>query len=132
HQDFPWRVEVGRPWLTFQQRRYVQTRVKFQVRELLKGGVSLNDLHLIVKVADGEGRWLQGQSYTHIEPPPGLAASDEINSLTNLYVRRGTYTVAVVAYDAAHHLGNLWRGPLQVGPIKDDPLPGMENGLPQV
>jgi hypothetical protein len=131
-QDFPWRVEMGQSWLTFQQRRYVQVRVTFRVRELVKAGVSLRDLHLIVKLASEDGRWLPGQSYTHFEPPPGLAAGDEINSLTNLYVRQGSYKVAVMAYDAAHHRGNLWHGALQLAPLKDDPLPGIDRTLPQV
>jgi hypothetical protein len=131
-QDFPWRVEMGQSWLTFQQRRYVQARVTFRVRDLLKASVSLRDLHFIVKLAGEDGRWLSGQSYSHFEPPPGLAAADEIHSLTNFYVRQGTYKVAVMAYDAAHRRGNLWRGALQVGPLKDDPLPGIERTLPQM
>jgi len=130
-QDFPWRVDVGQSWLTFQQRRYVQTRITFRVRDLLKAGVSLRDLHLVVKLATGDGHWLPGQSYTHFEPPPGLAAGDEIHSLTNLYVRQGTYKVAVMAYDAANHRGNLWRETLRVGPLKEDPLPGTDRDLPQ-
>jgi hypothetical protein len=131
-QDFPWHVELSRSWLTFQQRHSVQTRVTFRVRDLLKAGVSLRDLHMLVKLAGEDGRWLPGQSYTHFEPPPGLAAADEIHSLTNLYVRPGTYTVAVMAYDAASRHGNLWRGTLHVAPLKDDPLPGIERNLPQV
>jgi hypothetical protein len=131
-QDFPWRVELGQSWLTFQQRRYVQARITFRVRDLLKAGVSLRDLHLIVKLAGEDGHWLRGQSYSQFEPPPELAAADEIHSLTNLYVRQGSYNVAVMAYDAANHRGNLWRGPLRVGPLKDDPLPGIDRTLPQV
>ena len=131
-QDFPWRVEVSQSWLTFQQRRYVQVKVKFRVRDLLKARVSAGDLHLMVKLAGEDGHWLPGYSYTHFEPPPDLAPSDEINSLTNLYVGQGTYVVAVLAYEDAHHRENLWRGPLQLRPIKDDPLPGIERNLPQV
>lgn len=131
-QDFPWRVELGQPWLTFQQRRYVQARITFRVRDLLKAGVSLRDLHFIVKVAGENGRWFPGQSYSRFEPPPGLAAADEIHSLTNLYVRQGTYKVAVMAYDNANRRGNLWRGNLHVLPLKDDPLPGSERNLPAV
>jgi len=131
-QDFPWRVELGHSWLTFQQRRYVQTRITLRVRDLLKAGVSLRDLHLIVKLAGEDGHWFPGQSYSRFEVPPGLATADEIHSLTNLYVRQGTYKVAVMAYDAANHRGNLWRETLRVEPLKDDPLPGVDRTLPQV
>jgi hypothetical protein len=129
-QDFPWRVEMGQSWLTFQQRRYVQARVTFRVRDLLKASVSLRDLHLIVKLASEDGRWLPGQSYSRFEPPPDLAAADEIHSLSNLYVRQGTYKVAVMAYDAAHRRGNLWRGVLQVGATQRGPLAGHRTHAP--
>jgi len=131
-QDFPWRVQLGHSWLTFQQRRYVQARITFRVRDLLKAGVSLRDLHLVVKLAGEDGRWFSGQSYSRFEPPPGLAAADEIHSLTNLFVRQGTYRVAVMAYDTANHRGNLWRETLRVEPLKEDPLPGIDRTLPQV
>jgi len=131
-QDFPWRVEMGQSWLTFQQRRFVQARITFRVRDLLKAGVSLRDLHLIVKLAAEDGRWFPGQSYSRFEPPAGLAGGDEINSLTNLYVRQGTYKIAVMAYDSANHRGNLWLGPLRVESLKDDPLPGIDRKLPPV
>jgi len=36
-----------------------------------------------------------------------------------------------MAYDAANHRGNLWRGSLPVEPLKDDPLPGIERSLPE-
>jgi len=130
-QDFPWRVELGQSWLTFQQRRYIQARITFRVRDLLKAGVSLRDLHLVVKLAGEDGRWIPGQSYSRFEPPPGLAGSDEIHSLTNLYVRQGSYRVAVMAYDAANHRGNLWQGPLRVEPLKDDPLPASTAVFPK-
>jgi hypothetical protein len=51
--------------------------------------------------------------------------------LSNLFLRQGTYKIAVMAYDAAHHRGNLWRGSLPVKPLKDDPLPGIERSLPE-
>ena len=103
-----------------------------RVRDLLKTDVSLADLHFIVKVAGEDGRWLPGQSYSHFEPPKGLAAVDQITSFSGLFLRQGTYKIAVIAYDTSHHRGNLWRGSVRVDPLKEDPLPGIERDLPQV
>jgi hypothetical protein len=131
-QDFPWQVELGKTLLSFQQRHYVQTKVTFRVRDLLKAGISLSDLRLIVRVAREDGRWLPGQAYTHFEPPPGLKKGDQISSFSGLYVRQGSYKVTVIAYDSAHRRGNLWHGDLRVAPLRDDPLPGIERDLPEV
>ena len=131
-QTFPWHVEVGESLLTFQQRRAVQTKVTIRVRDLLKNDVSLADLHFLVKVAGEDGIWLPGQSYSHFEPPKGLGAGDQIKSYSGLYLRQGTYKVAVMAYDTAHHRGNLWRGSVHVDALKEDPLPGLERDLPPV
>ena len=131
-QTFPWHVEVGQSALTFQQRRAIQTKVTIRVRDLLKNKVSLTDLHLVVKVAGEDGRWFPGQSYSHFDPPKGLGSGDQIKSFSGLYLRQGTYKVAVMAYDTSRHRGNLWRGSIQVDPLKEDPLPGMERDLPRV
>jgi hypothetical protein len=131
-QDFPWRVEVGRSSLTFQQRRAINTKVIFRVRDLLKADVALADLHLVVKVAGEDGHWFPGQSYSHFEPPKGLGSGDQIKSFSGIYLREGSYKIAVIAYDAFHHRGNLWRGSVHIDPLKDDPLPGIERDLPRV
>ena len=130
-QTFPWHVEAGQSALTFQQRRAVQTKVTIRVRDLLKNDVSLTDLHFIVKVGE-DGRWLPGQSYSHFEPPKGLGSGDQIKSFSGLYLRQGTYKIAVMVYDTSRHRGNLWRGSVHVDKLKEDPLPGIERDLPLV
>jgi hypothetical protein len=131
-QDFPWRVRITQPWLTFQQRHLVQVWITVRARDLLHSEVSPNDLCFVIKVAGEDGRWLPGQAYSRFEPAAGLAPSDEIHSVANIYVREGNYAVAAMVYDSRNRRGNLWRGNLHVGPVKNDPLPGMERDLPRV
>lgn len=131
-QDFPWQVRVGRPWLTFQQRRLTQVEVSFHISDLLKAGISLPDLYFVVKLGREDGSWFFGQSYRRFVPPPDLKPSDHVRSIANVYVVPGTYRVAVMAYDALHRRGNLVRQTLNVPVLKEDPLPGTERDLPKV
>jgi len=131
-RDFPWRVELSHPWLTFQQRHAVRTEVTIRVRDLLAAGLSLTDLHFMVKVADQDGRWLPGQSYSHFEPPREISAAHRIRSFTGLLLRPGRYTIALMVYDTAHHRGNISRLAVEVTPLKQDPLPDMEHDLPRL
>ena len=47
--DFPWKVKIRDPWLTFQQRHTVQVHADFRLRDLKKHGISADDLHLLLK-----------------------------------------------------------------------------------
>ena len=50
-RDFDWKVILEPPSLTFQQRHLQKIQTTFSVGKLLKAGVSLSDLHLVVKFA---------------------------------------------------------------------------------
>ena len=130
--DFRWQVRVGAPWLTFQQRRLSQIEISFQVSDLLKAGISPPDLYFVVKLGTDDDHWFRGQSYRRFVAPPDLKPSDRVRTVANLHIVPGTYRVAVMAYDAAHRRGNLVRQTLQVEPLKDDPLPGVDRDLPKV
>jgi hypothetical protein len=130
-QDFPWKIYLSAPRLTFQQRYLVQVRVNIAA-EILQNAAPRADLHFLVKVSDDRGHWLSGENYNHLSIPPGLNADSEIEFDSGLYLRPGSYTIAVIAYDSVHSNGNLWRRPLRVRPLKDDPLPQLDRDLPQV
>jgi hypothetical protein len=129
-QDFPWKVQIARQSLTIQQRHLVQLLVTIRGRDLLKG-VTTRDLHFVVKVADRHGTWLGGQSYSHFVPAHDFSPKDLLQPTTNLYLRPGGYTVAVIAYDTLHNSGNVWHGKLVV-PTISDPLPELDSDLPLV
>jgi len=130
-QDFPWKIYLSAPRLTFQQRYLVQVRVNIAA-EILQNAAPRADLHFLVKVSDDRGHWLSGENYNHLSIPPGLNADSEIEFDSGLYLRPGSYTIAVIAYDSVRSNGNLWRRPLRVRPLKDDPLPQLDRDLPQV
>jgi len=129
--DFRWKVHLSKPQLTYRQRHQAQIEIAFRLRDLARVGISLRDLHVIVKVAGMDGHFL-GQAYDRFEPPPGIESAAELYSVVNVYVRPGTYRVTAMAYDSLHRRGNLWRGTLRVPPVSNDPLPDMERNLPEV
>lgn len=128
-QDFPWKVRITQA-LTLQQRHLVQIRVTVRGRDLLNG-VPIRDLHTVAKVADEHGNWLEGQSYSHFVPKADFSPYDTLQSFTNLYLRPGSYTIAMIAYDVLHHDGNLWRAHLFV-PQVEGPLPDLDRDFPVV
>ncbi len=130
-QDFPWKVSVESPRLTFQQRYLVQVRAKISAPDLQKAS-SRRDLHFVLKVADEEGHWFPGEDYYRYPVPPGLDASSEIQFVAGVYLRPGNYVVALMAYDSVLENGDLWRQNVRVREPKDDPLPELGRDLPQV
>jgi hypothetical protein len=131
-QDFSWHVNVGKAWLTFQQRQAVQVHISFLVRDLVNAGLSSQNLYFAVLVAGRDGRWIHEASLRIFEPPQDLQPSDTVHSLHSMYVRPGTYRIAVVAFDGVNRRGNLWRTDLSVPPLRDDPLPEIDHNLPEV
>jgi hypothetical protein len=129
-QDFPWSVQILGPSLTLQQHNLVQIVAALRGRDLLRG-VSIRDLHFVTKIADDQGNWLEGQSYSHFVTPADFSPGDTLRSFSNLYLRPGSYTVAMIAYDSLHHSGNVWRSKLSVDPV-NDLLPALGRAFPAV
>ncbi len=129
-RDFPWKVHVGPPRLTFQQRFLVQVRAEIPAEPLQRSGPR-RDLHFLLKVADEQGHWFRGEDYNHIVVPPNLDRATDIQFTTGLYLRPGSYVIALIAYDSVLRNGNLWRHPLRVQ-LKQDPLPQLGRELPAV
>lgn len=131
-KDFNWKVEVGQPYLTFEQRYLVSIAATFRANSLYKAGLSAADLHFVTKFAGTDGRWFEGQSYSRFDPPAKLAGGDRIYSISSVYAKPGTYRIAVMAYDRLHRKGNIWRGSVRVPPIQRDQLPGSDNNIAAV
>jgi hypothetical protein len=130
-QDFPWKVQLLPARLTFQQRYLVQLRATIPAAVLQKGAPE-RDLYFVVKAADERGRWFDGESYNHYPVPPSLSSQTDVEFDLGLYTRPGDYQIAVMVYDRVLRQGNLWRGPLHVPSLKDDPLPQLERDLPAI
>ena len=129
-EDFKWKVRILPSWLTFQQRHAVQVRAEFHLRELRKRGISVDDLHMALKVATPDGEWLPGQAYSKLEIKSEYGK--EIETVATFYARPGKYSLALIAYDSRNQRGNLWRGSLTVPGVKNDPLPDSDSSLPVI
>jgi len=128
-QDIPWKVEVVQD-ITLQQRHLVQVLATIRGHDYFKG-VWIRDLHVITKVADQHGNWLDGQSCDHFKQPRDLSVQDSVHSFANLYLKPGDYTIAEIAYDSLHNAVNVWRTKLTV-PAIAVPLPDLSHDLPVV
>lgn len=128
-QDIAWKVQIFQD-MTLQQRHLVQVLATISGYDYFDG-VSSRDLHFVTKVADERGNWLDGESYTHLVPPADFSQSDAVHAFANLYLRPGNYTLAMIAYDSAHGVGNVWRTSLSVAPVSA-PLDGLDRDFPVV
>jgi hypothetical protein len=129
-EDFPWGVQVSAPTLTLQQRYVVQVRAFFYIRRgILKNTKIPQDLHFVLKVAPEGYNWVPQYSYTRIPFP---SKEDEYNILEftkDIYLRPGTYTIALIACDPVLDKGNVWREQVKVAPLKRDKLPELDRNL---
>ena len=123
--DFPCKVELESPILTYQQRYLVGVGITLDRRELMKNGAS-RDLHYVVKVADEAGKWFAGQSYEHVTVSRSRRATE---SYAEILVRPGSYTVVTIVYDSVHQQANVQRVHLKVGALKNDPLPLVDRNI---
>ena len=131
-RDFDWKVQLRGPWLTFQQRYVAQVRMVVSIRNLKRAGISLPDLHLVVKVANEEGHWFPGQDYSRFDPAADIGKASEIFFFAYFYVQPGKYTIAAMAYDSRNRRGNLTKIQLQVPVPQNDPLPEVNRNFPQI
>ncbi len=128
-QDFAWKVQISQD-LTLQQRHLIQVRAIVKESDL-PGGVPRPELHIVTKVADEHGNWLDGQSYTHFVQPAKFSRNDSVHPFANLYLRPGDYIIAMIAYDPVNHSGNVWRTKLTVSPASG-PLADLGRDFPVV
>jgi hypothetical protein len=131
HCDFPWKVRLFLPILTYQQRYLVKLTTAIDSGKLLRNA-RFRDLHYIVKVADENGKWFSGQSYRHLAAPSDWVGKVEIDSHVGVLLRPGTYLIAMIVYDSVHRQSNVWRRRVNVATLINDPLPQLDLGIPSV
>ncbi len=130
-QDFPWQVSVSLPTLNFQQRHVVTISATIQGGSFPSSTIG-RDLHFVLKVATAGNRWISDFSYTCVPVPPRFDYLLVIKFTDHVYLRPGSYTVALLVYDPLLDKGNIWRKDLEVRPQKKDPLPELDRDLPEV
>ena len=128
--DFKASMEVSRPFLNFDQRLALVVRVELPGRELQAASVH-RDLYMAVKAGDGT-HWEPSGSYTHYEIKAELAKHDIIELVCTVYLRPGRWVLGVVLVDKVLKQRTVLLKTVDVSPLKNDPLPRLETGLPDV
>lgn len=130
-EDYRWHVELSSPRLTYQQRNLIVVKATVDGNSLRSDG-GPSDLFFVLKVADAQGHWFDGDTHNHFTVPPKLDKSSDIEFVTGYYSQPGDYTVAVLMYDATTRRSNVWRKNVHVPAIKHDPLPSLDRDIPAV
>lgn len=126
-RDFKCDMELEAPRLTFQQRNLVEIRADVDPSpEERKAAL---ELYFVVKIADAAGKWLPDDSVKHISVPAGFDKNSEIEFSAGFYAKPGTYTFALVVFDASSGKTDLIRKPFEVKAPKNDRLPQLERDL---
>jgi hypothetical protein len=123
-----WKVQIGPPILLFNQRYALGSSAEFPLTSS-KNSPNI-DLHLVVRVADQQGRWFEGSDYTRINPKPSTDKGRSAVWRTDFYVRSGIYQVALLVYDAITQQHYLWKKTVTVD--RASLLPDLDRNMPAV
>jgi hypothetical protein len=124
-------IRILGPSLTFQQRHHILVRATFPTPSLQKGSIH-RDLHFFIKVADESGKWFDGETYNHFPVEKKFEKKVDLVLEGGLYLQPGTYTIAVVVYDAVLREHNVAFRHVRVRPPKHDALPELLSAAPTV
>jgi hypothetical protein len=129
--DFPWKVRLLPARLTFQQRHLVEVQVIIRSEDLQVSDKE-RELFATLAVSDESGRWLREAESITLEIPANLSKSQEILFSEAIYLRPGSYIIAVMVGDGVFRKVNVRRLPVRVSPLKNDPLSDRDLRLPAV
>jgi hypothetical protein len=130
-KTFASNIRILGPSLTFQQRYRVWVKATFPTPSLQKGSVQ-RDLHFFIKVADETGKWFDGETYNHYKVEKKFEKKIDLVLEGGLYLQPGTYTIAVVVYDAVLQEHNVAFRHVTVRPPKHDALPELLSEVTRV
>jgi hypothetical protein len=124
-------VHISRPTITFQQRYRVFIKANLPAPSLQRESIQ-RDLHFFVKVAEENGKWLEGQTYNHFRVEQQFDKRIDLELDAGLYLQPGRFTIAVIVYDSVLNEHNVVFRNITVDPPKHDAFPKLLEGLPRV
>src|SRR5581483_9656907 len=127
--EIPCKLHLSKPELTFQQQYAVVVHGQFSHKLVERGDV--RHLQVLVKIKDAQGRWLVGEDYDDYKVPARLHGHDVAYSAV-VYLRPGKYQVAVAILDAESRKVNVYHDDITVDPLSNDPLPILDELVPEV
>lgn len=122
HKDFPWKVHIERPVLTYQQREVLKAVAKISGPALQEKS-NHRDLMFIIRVADENGHWLPGGNFVTQELEKPLHHGD-VEMESEVLLRPGKYILATILYDSVLGEHNVTFNRVEVPPL-GDPLAQM-------
>ena len=129
HQDFPWRIHINKPVLTFQQRMVVKVTATIDAAVLQSQSIK-RDLVFIVKVADGTGNWVPDESFVPQRLDASLGRDTNLEMESEVLLKPGKYTIATMVYDSVLNQHNLSLSSISVELLKKDPFPTLFEKAP--
>jgi hypothetical protein len=121
-----WHVRFGDPFLIYSQRLVVGADAVFPAHQK----DHQPDWHIVLRVADGAGKWFDHTDYTHVDPNHFPPKADRIIWNADLFVQPGTYRLVLLAYDATTEKHFVWRKTIQVE--RPSVLPNLDRDMPVV
>ncbi|MCI0348764.1 MAG: hypothetical protein L0Z53_05005 [Acidobacteriales bacterium] len=129
-EEIPVKVRVIGPVLTFEQRHQVRVVAVINARALQKKGVE-RELHYVMKIADETGQWYAEENYGMTKLTSKLTGRAQLELVSDTYLQPGEYTIALIIHDVMHNHRTVLRRRIRVPPIRNDPLPQLDRGLPR-
>ncbi len=123
-----WDVTLGPPTLLYSQRLLIHANAVLPAR--VKKEERKADWFLVLRVADGQGKWFPGSDYAHIEwtrVPPKV---EQLMWNADFFARPGNYQLVLLAYDLTTEKHYVWRKAVTLE--TPDALPDLDRDMPQV
>lgn len=131
HQDIPWKVQVLKPQLTFQQRTVVKVKATIDAAVLQTQSVK-RDLLFIIKVADANGKWSDDENFVPQKLDSSLGNSTNLEMESEVLLKPGKYRLATIVLDRVLNQYDLSFSTVEVPALKNDPLPRLLDTIPPV
>ena len=125
--EIPCDIKFPKPQLMFRQQYALEVWGRFSHKEVERG--SVRHLQVLLKLQDGEGRWLDGEDYDDFKVPINLQGHDIAYSAL-VYVRPGRYRVSMAILDTETGKANIYHRDLNISPLSNDPFPVIDELLP--
>jgi hypothetical protein len=126
-KDFSWNVSVSKPYLTFQQRFVVTVRAEISGNRLPKSENG-NDLHFLMRVASEDNTKTPRFAYANVPVPP-IDEPHNVRFGISVYLRPGSYAIALIGYDSVSGKGNVQRKQVEVSRPEKDELPELDRNF---
>jgi hypothetical protein len=127
----PWKVRIQSYGLSVHQRLLAHVEVELAGKDLVNRPQG-DRLVALVQVSDAAGHPFRDYSFVLLKELPPQLKKLKVTLNSDFFVLPGEYKVTIVLVDGLTGEHNLMEAPLNVGPLKDDPLRGSWSGLPAV